>query len=127
MIGAEAARQLNRDYVGPTVHRRGCSCHNMFLDGHVRLQESVIVDGNMCPVYLQNLGTELSMLDREVFDEFFGKIRAEVDNISPQGRAFGSCPLLLTDESSPALFRHVRETALFSAVRNYMCKSFGQF
>ena len=123
MLGVEAARHLNRDYVGPSVHRRGLNVRGMFIDGHVRVQESVITQGNMCPVYLASLGNELSMLDREIFDEFLSKICGETDTISPGGRTFGSCPMLMTQQNCPGLFTQVRQTTLYSIIRNYMCKS----
>ena len=122
MIGADAARTLNRDYVGPSVHRRGVTARGMFLDGHMRLQESVVTAGNMCQMYLLHLGQELSQLDREVYDEFFNKIRGEIDNLALHGREFGSCPMLLTSGNCPAVFRQIRETTLHSVVRNMMCK-----
>lgn len=122
MLGAEAARVLNKDYVGPTVHRRGTNCRGMFLDSHMRIQERVIIDGNMCPVYLQSLGQELSSLDREIFDEFYSKVRGEVDTLAIQGRAFGSCPMLLTSQNCPVVFRQIRETTMHAVIRNFMCK-----
>ena len=122
MLGVEAARRLNRDYVGPSVYRRGSSVRGMFIDGHVRVQESVIAQGNMCPVYLASLGSELSMLDREIFEEFLSKVCGETDAISPGGRTFGSCPMLMTQSNCPGLFTQVRQTTLFSIIRNYMCK-----
>ena len=122
MIGVEAARKLNADYVGPSVHRRGTQCRNMFLDGHLRVQESVVTQGNMCQMYLQHLGQELSHLDREIYDEFFAKVRGEIDTLAPSGRTFGSCPMLLTQTNCPAVFRQIRETTMHSVVRNFMCK-----
>ena len=123
MIGAEAARVLNRDYVGPSIHRRGTQVRNMFLDGHLRFQESVIMMGNMCQLYLQHLGQELSQLEREVYDEFFAKVRGEIDALSIEGQSFGSCPMLFTNENCPEVFRQIRETTLHSVLRNFMCKS----
>ena len=122
MLGAEAARHLNREFIGPSVHRKGSNVRGMFIDGHVRIQENVISRGNMCPIYLANLGNELSMLDREIFEEFLSKICGETDALSPQGRTFGSCPMLMTQENCPVLFAQVRQTTLFSIVRNSMCK-----
>ena len=122
MIGAEAARHLNQRYVGPTVHRRGSSIQGMFVDAHVRLSRDVITEGNLCPNYLHILGQELSMLDREIFEEFLGKVSAEVNNLAIEGRHFGTCPMLLTAENCPGLFHHVRQTTLFAITRNYMGK-----
>ena len=122
MIGAEAARCLNQRYVGPTVHRRGSSIQGMFVDAHVRLSRDVIAEGNLCPNYLHILGQELSMLDREIFEEFLGKVSAEVNNLAIEGRHFGTCPMLLTAENCPGLFHHVRQTTLFAITRNYMGK-----
>ena len=122
MLGSEAARTLNCDYIGSSVHRRGTTCRGMFLDSHLRIQDSVIVRENMCPLYLQTLGTELAQLDKDVFDEFYQKVSGEIDRIAPQGRSFGSCPMLLTDGNCPALYRQVRETTLHGIIRNYMCK-----
>ena len=122
MLGAEAARTLNRNFLGPTVHRRGTNTHGMFVDCHVRVKQDVIMEGNMCPVYLNNLGHELSLLDREIFDEFLTKIMGETNVLSPQGRSFGSCPMLMTGINCPDLFTQVRQTTLFSITRNYMCK-----
>ena len=122
MLGVEAARALNRDYVGPSVHRRGSHVRGMFIDGHVRVQESVVARGNMCPIYLANLGNELSMLGTEIFEEFIAKVCGETDVLSPQGRTFGSCPMLMTQGNCPEIFNQVRQTTLFSVIRNYMCK-----
>ena len=122
MIGVDAARLLNQEYVGPSVHRRGTTVRGMFLDGHLRLQERVVTAGNMCQMYLFHLGQELSRLDPEVYDEFFNKVRGEIDNMAIHGREFGSCPMLLTSENCPEVFRQIRETTLHSVVRNMMCK-----
>ena len=94
MIGAEAARRLNQRYVGPTVHRRGSNIRGMFVDAHVRLSRDVIAEGNLCQSYLQILGQELSLLDREIFEEFLGKVSVEVDNLAIEGRHFGTCKFI---------------------------------
>ena len=122
MLGSEAARALNRDYNGASVHRRGITCRGMFLDSHIRIQDNVIIRDNMCPNYLQSLGTEFAVLDKEVYDEFFHKVSAEIDRISPQGRQFGSCPMLLDETNCPILYRQVRETTMHAVIRNFMCK-----
>ena len=122
MLGSEAARTLNRDYNGASVHRRGITCRGMYLDSHIRIQDNVIIRDNMCPNYLQSLGTELAVLDKEVYDEFFYKVSGEIDRISPQGRQFGSCPMLLDETNCPILYRQVRETTMHAVVRNFMCK-----
>ena len=124
MIGAEAARRLNTQYVGPTVHRRGNTVRGMFVDVHVRLRREVIAEGNMCQNYLQILGQELSLLDREIFEEFLGKVSVEVDNLALEGRHFGSCPMMLSASNCPDLFNHVRQTTLYAITRNYMGKIF---
>ena len=122
MIGSAAARQLNTEYLGCSVHRRGTSCRSMYLDMHVRLKDTVINDANMCQAYLQSLGHELAQLDRDIFDEFTNKCIGEVDKVSPHGRVFGSCPMLLTEQNCPVVFRQVRETMLHALLRNFMCK-----
>ena len=122
MIGVEAARLLKHEFHGPSVHRRGLTCRNMFIDGHLKLTHSVIAAGNMDPNYLLGLGSELSCVDRGVYDEFFVKCQGEVDTIKPSGRTYGSCPMLLTPTNCPGLFRQIRETNLYAILRNFMCK-----
>ena len=122
MLGTAAARELNNNFVGCSVHRRGTHARGMFLDSHVRIQDAVIHEGGMCPMYLTNLGQELAVLDKDIFDEFVQKCMGEINRICPQGQTFGSCPMLLDGTNCPGLFRQVRETTLSSVVRNFMCK-----
>ena len=122
MLGSNAARALNHSFAGCSVHRRGSHARGMFLDSHVRIRDAVINEGNMCPLYLHSLGQELASLDREIFDEFVNKCIGEIDRVAPQGRSFGTCPMLLNGDNCPAVFRQVRETTLFSVVRNFMCR-----
>jgi len=122
MLGVAAAKKLNRDFCGPSVHRRGLPIRGMFIDGHCKLTDAVIARGNMCPQYLQNLGAELSYIDKTVFEEFFSKLSGEVDAFQGDRPGFGACPLLLTAVNCPPVFKQVRETGLYSILRNYMCK-----
>ena len=71
MIGVEAARRLKQEFHGPSIHRRGLSCRQMFIDAHLKVTHGVIAAGNMGPEYLHGLGNELSSIDRAVYDEFF--------------------------------------------------------
>ena len=122
MIGVEAARKLKQEFHVPSVHRRGLSCRNMFIDGHIKLTHAIIAMGNMGPDYLHGLGSELSVVDRAVYDEFYTKLHGEIDTIQPGGRTYGSCPMLLDDTNCPQVFRQIRETALYAMLRNFMCK-----
>ena len=122
MIGIEAARRLKQEFFGPTVHRRGLGCRHMFLDGHMKVTHANIAVGNMSPSYLNGLGSELSCVDRTIYDEFFQKVHGEVDTVQPGGRTFGSCPMLLTQENCPPVFRQIRETSYYAMLRNFMCK-----
>ena len=122
MLGVAAARRLKRDFTGPSIHRRGMSCRGMFIDSHCKLTDAVIAQGNMSPHYLQSLGSELSYIDKEVFDEFLSKAHGEVDNFQGDRPRYGSCPMLLTATSCPPVFKQIRETALYSLLRNFMCK-----
>ena len=123
MLGVAAARKLNRDYSGPSVHRRGLSCRGMFIDSHCKLTDAVIARGNMGPQYLQSLGMELSHVDKEVFEEFLTKLQGEVDNYQGDDRpGYGACPLMLTASNCPPVFKQVRETGLYGLLRNFMCK-----
>lgn len=123
MLGVAAARKLNRDYSGPSVHRRGLTSRGVFIDSHCKLTDSVIAHGNMGPAYLQSLGIELSQVDREIFDEFMSKLQGEVDNHQGGDQpAFGACPMLLTATNCPPVYKQIRETGLYALLRNYMCK-----
>ena len=122
MLGVAAARRLRRDYTGPSIHRRGLPCRGMFIDSHCKLTDDIIARGNMSPAYLQSLGSELSFIDKEVFDEFLSKTFGEVNNFQGDRPGFGSCPMLLTATNCPPVFKQIRETNLYSLLRNFMCK-----
>ena len=120
MIGAQAAEQLLASLTGATLHRRGFRHKNVFYDCHTRMSDSVMMNCQIDPGYMMNLGLELATLDRGVYDNLMDVIKTEVDSMMPSGHAFGDAPFLADEEICPVLFKKLRATCLFGLIRNYM-------
>ena len=120
MIGAKAARHLNQELSGYSIHRRGLRVNNIFVDGHFRLSAGAINAHQLDPIYMQNLGIELANLDIPVLGEFLSQVEAGADAVPDAG--FGTCPLLMTPGTTPDAFDKMRKTVLYSLLRNMMCK-----
>ena len=122
MIGAQAAEQLLTGLTGATIHRRGLRHGRFFYDCHTRMSDTVLVNCQIDPGYMMNLGLEMSSLDRGVYDNLMDVVKTEVDALMPAGHCFGDAPFLADENSCPALFKKLRSTCLFGLVRNYMGK-----
>ena len=120
MIGAKAARHLNEHLGGYSIHRRGLRINNGFVDGHFRLSPDVIETHKLDPNYMLSLGCELAGLDVPVLGEFMTQVETSADMIPNAG--FGTCPLLMSPTVSPAAFDKLRQTVLYTLLRNMMCK-----
>ena len=123
MIGAQAAEQLLASLTGATLHRRGFRHKNVFYDCHTRMSDVVLMNCQIDPGYMMNLGLELATLDRGVYDNLMDVIKTEVDSMMPPGQAFGDAPFLADEDICPNLFKKLRATCLFGLIRNYMGES----
>ena len=99
MRGQQAAIMANSDLLGMTVHRRGINMDGQFFDLHTRICDAVLQNGQFSYDYLQGLGNELSALDRAVYEEVVGKLRAGLE--SAPGQSIGQEPLILTEKPTP--------------------------
>ena len=122
MIGVQAAEYLLLQLAGATLHRRGIRHGNHFYDLHARMSDAVLAGAQVDPNYMMSLGTELSGLDRDVFDKLLDVIKAEVDTQMPPTREFGDAPYLVDEKICPSLFKKLRGTCFWAIVRNYMGK-----
>ena len=124
MFGSAAAKRLNEQLIGHSIHRRCVRVDNKLVDGHLRVTNMTIQESQMDPMYLQNLGCELANVANEVYTEFIRLLVNSLDQLDADETftKFGTCPMLLDGNNCPSVFKDVRVSLLFSILRNMMCK-----
>ena len=112
MIGVQAAEQLLSGLTGATLHRRGIRHKHVFYDCHTRMSDSVMMNCQIDPGYMMNLGLELAGLERGVFDSLMDVLKSEVDNLMPSNHCLGDAPFLADEELCPVLFKKLRSVLI---------------
>ena len=121
MIGPKAASQVNQDG-GQSVHRRTLTFDGVLTDCHVRFSDLELATGSYDPAYLSQLGSELSLIGHDIFQDVVKALMTAVTVHFPDGPAFGSCPLYSDDKRKPELSLALQTTVLSTIFRNYMGK-----
>ena len=121
MLGPTAAARANQDG-GMSVHRRTLASEGVITDFHVRVSDLEMSTGNYGTEYLNQLGSELSLIGHEVFTDVIKALHGAVDVHFPEGPSLGMCPMYSDDKSRPELMLALQTTVLSSIFRNYMGK-----
>ena len=122
MLGPAAATQINQDG-GQSVHRRTFQVDGQLVDCHVRVSDLELSVGNYDAPYLVQLGSELSLIGHDAFQDVVRVLAAAVGLHLPDGPPFGGCPLYSNEKCRPELMLALQTTVLSSIFRNYMGKS----
>ena len=119
MLGPSAAARVNQDG-GQTVHRRTLNADGTLTDCHIRISDVEMSVGNYDASYLAQLGSELSMIGHDVFDDVVKALNTAVGVHFPDGPALGGCPLYSDSKTRPELMLALQTTVLSNIFRNYM-------
>ena len=122
--GSPAARKVNDEYAGNTLHRRSLVLCNLYIDFHIRLATSEVGTPSFAsPDYIQGLGAEFGGVDAKVYEEFS---QAFMDGaaVSMRGRSLSKTPVLYIFSSGQdtEMYKQVGKTRLFSLMRFMMGK-----
>ena len=123
MLGPAAAAQINQDG-GQSVHRRTFQLDGMLTDCHVRISDLELSTGNYDAAYLVQLGSELSLIGHDAFQDVVKVLNGAVQAHLPDGPALGFCPLYSNEKIRPELMLALQTTVLSSIFRNYMGESY---
>ena len=124
--GSPAARKVNDEYAGSTVHRRSLVLCDLFIDFHIRLATSELGTPSFATAeYVHGLGAEFGNLDATVYEEF---TRVFVDGAhgTMRGRTIRKTPVFYAFVPGQDLdmYKQIGKTQLFSVMRFMMCKLF---
>ena len=124
MLGPAAATKINQDG-GRSVHRRTFTVNGVLVDCHIRISDLEMSTGNYGDAYLVQLGSELSHIGHDAFQDVVVVLTGAVETRQPdyQGPPFGSCPLYSSEKHQPDLMLALQTTVLATIFRNYMGKS----
>ena len=122
MLGPAAASQINQDG-GQSVHRRTFQVDGQLIDCHVRISDLEMSVGAYDAPYLAQLGSELSLIGHDAFQDVVGVLTTAVGLHLPDGPPFGGCPLYSNEKHRPELMLALQTTVLSSIFRNYMGES----
>ena len=120
--GSPAARKVNDEFAGNTLHRRSLVMCNLYIDFHIRLATSEL--GSPCfasPEYLQGLGAEFGGVDAKVYEEF-AQTFLDGAAVSMRGRAITKTPVLyvFSPGQDVEMYKQVGKTRLYSLMRFMM-------
>ena len=121
MLGPAAATKINQDG-GQSVHRRTFSLDGLLVDCHVRISDLELATGNYDAAYLAQLGSELSLIGHDAFQDVVGVLTDATRAHFPDGPTLGGCPLYSDEKNRPGLMLALQTTVLSSIFRNYMGK-----
>ena len=121
MLGPAAASRINQDG-GQSVHRRTFSLEGLLVDCHVRVSDLELATGNYDEAYLNQLGSELSLIGHDAFQDVVNVLTGAVGVQLPDGPPLGGCPLYSDEKHRPGLMLALQTTVLSTIFRNYMGK-----
>ena len=122
MLGPAAATKINQDG-GQSVHRRNFHLDGQMTDCHVRISDLEMATGNYDSSYLVQLGSELSLIGHDAFQDVVAVLSNAVATHFPDGPPLGGCPLYSDDKHQPELMLALQTTVLATIFRNYMGES----
>ena len=115
MLGPAAASRINQDG-GQSVHRRTFSLEGLLVDCHVRVSDLELATGNYDEAYLNQLGSELSLIGHDAFQDVVSVLTGAVGVHIPDGPPLGGCPLYSDEKHRPGLMLALRRPSAF-----YLC------
>ena len=115
MLGPAAAARINQDG-GQSVHRRTFTLDGVLADCHVRISDLEMATGSYDAAYLVQLGSELSLIGHDAFQDVLNVLTGAVTLHFPDGPPLGGCPLYSDEKHHPELMLALQTTVLSTII-----------